>query len=90
MKFYFDTNDYNSIKIDIVESDLSVYDAIQEFCFIISLFFVNFVMYLNCNTRKKVEVWKDICTSYIDKNINSMLNNQDDIDKLTEKMKLRI
>lgn len=87
MKFYFDTNDYNSIKIDIVEFDLSVSDAIQEFCFAMSLFFVNFVMYLNCDTRKKVEVWKDICTSYIDRNINSMLNNQDDINKLTEKMK---
>lgn len=87
MKFYFDTNDYNSIKIDIVEFDLSVSDAIQEFCFAMSLFFVNFAMYLNCDTRKKVEVWKDICTSYIDRNINSMLNNQDDINKLTEKMK---
>lgn len=75
MKFNLDTNNYENIQLTFTENDceqdLSI--LIQEFCYAISSFFVDFAMKLDCNTEKAKglsEVFLD-CTK---RNINLMLD----------------
>ena len=100
MKFNLDTTDCENIKLKITDEECEdVASAIQEFCFGMSSFFVDFFMQLNCDTEEKAKKLQDVCVSCINRNLDVMvkeilLDNEDisdelesDIDMLKSEMK---
>ncbi len=75
MRFYLDTDDYESIKIEMSDKDGEVQDIIQEFCFAMASFFVDMANKLDCNTESAKSLQK-VCSSCIERDINVILDNE--------------
>ena len=75
MQFNLDTEHCEGLKLRITDKErqdgLAV--AIQEFCFGMASFFVDFAMKLNCDAKQAMKL-KEVCFSCIDNNIDDMVN----------------
>ena len=99
MRFSLDSENYEDIHIEITDKEQKgeLQDVIQEFCFGMASFFVDFASQLNCDTEKARGL-KDVCISCINRNIEHILDNgiledddnsdddlsEDDLDELLE------
>lgn len=54
MKYSLDTDNYDTIKLEISEKDISkgMVDVINEFCYGIAAFYTDFASQINCDTEK--------------------------------------
>ena len=76
MKFTLDTNECENIKLEITDEESeSVASAIQEFCFGMSSFFVDFMMKLGFNTEEVAKSFQELCMSCIAKNLDVMIKD---------------
>lgn len=98
MIFNLDTNDYKNIKVTLTDDDYEqeVSTLVQEFCFAMSSFFVDFAMKLNCDTEQAKGL-KEVVLDCADRNIEHLLNEgllddkydeelEEEIDELAEAM----
>lgn len=76
MKFTLDTNECENIKLEITDEESeSVASAIQEFCFGMSSFFVDFLMKLGCDTEEKAKKLQEVCMSCMGRNLDVMIKD---------------
>lgn len=102
MKFALDTNNCENIKLEITDTESEdIASAIQEFCFGMSSFFVDFLMKLGCDTEEKAKKLQEVCISCMDRNLDVMIKDvllddkvssnelESDIEMLKSEMKSR-
>lgn len=77
MRFSLDSDNYEDIHIEITEEEREgeLQDVIQEFCFGMASFFVDFALKLNCDTEQAKGL-QDVCMSCINRNIEHILDNR--------------
>lgn len=97
MKFSLDTEKVENIKLTITDNEKeSLVDAVQELCFGISSFIMDFMMQWGIDTEEKATSFKDVCTSCINRNLDTMVEEiisvpvdddlENDIKSLTEQL----
>ncbi len=76
MKFTLDTNECENIKLEITDEEReNVVSAIQEFCFGMSSFFVDFLMKFGCDTEEKAKKLQEACMSCMGRNLDVMIKD---------------
>ena len=92
MQFRFDTNHCEKLNLKITKQDYKegTPAVVQNFCFGIASFFIEFALKLDCD-EKQAKGLKDICLkaieNYIDKMIKDGLLNQDEDEVNEEELK---
>lgn len=76
MYFNLDTNKYEEIKLKLSDEEVQgdLQEVIQEFCFGMASFFVDFALKINCNTEQAKGLQK-VCIPCIDDCIEAILEN---------------
>lgn len=88
MKFYFDSDNYESIKLEISEQERQngMENIIQEYCFAMASFFVYFSMKLDLDTEQAKSLQK-VCFSCIEILTDDMIEKvilDDETDDVSE------
>lgn len=88
MKFYLDSDNYESIKLEISEQERQngMENILQEYCFAMASFFVDFSMKLDLNTEQAKSLQK-ACFSCIEILTNDMIEElilDDETDDVSE------
>ena len=75
MKFQLDTEDMETIKLTFSDEDLEneLSENIQDFCYGMAAFFVDFAQKIGCDTKKALEL-KDLCFSCAGNDVEALLH----------------
>ncbi len=75
MKFQLDTEDMENIKLTFSDEDLEneLSENIQDFCYGMAAFFVDFAQKIGCDTKKALEL-KDLCFSCAGNDVEALLH----------------
>lgn len=74
MKFSLNTENCEEIKLDMASSEINeVRNAIEEFCFGIASFFIDFMHQVGCKTEEQAKGLQEVCVSCIKRNVEIMI-----------------